>query len=296
MIDIKKVVAKPPETFMNAQPFNLTSGENMLDNYNIPKEYIAVFHGFSFAQQSGVRFWIDVDNIREVIRLDDLGPTRGLDYEEDIKFPATKSVVMKAYSPSAINGFQWRYKVTVFKPTTALKILLGLPLTSRDNELDRKFGITNAIKSNAIKPYDPLEGIEELRTATITLSSSGNILSKTVPVGKKLVLINISTVRPTSAGVGTITVQRDDITNVLSLDPYCLNSLQYNAIIRIVALENLRVDFTTTTSGTYQFRVVYGIGRLTIPEKIKWGIPLTSDEKLTAEEHDMFEKIEAGIL
>ena len=80
-----------------------------------------------------------------------------------------------------------------------------------------------------------------------------------------------------------------------SLDLYCLPSLSYEAGVRVVALEKLEATLDVRTAGTYYVRLVYGVGRLTLREKIMWGLDLTPDERALAEEQDLFDKVEAGV-
>ena len=66
--------------------------------------------------------------------------------------------------------------------------------------------------------------------------------------------------------------------------------------IRIVALDHLRITFDMSAAGTYRFRVVYGIAPLTITDKIRWGLDLTTDERRIAEEQRLEEKIQVGVM
>jgi hypothetical protein len=76
---------------------------------------------------------------------------------------------------------------------------------------------------------------------------------------------------------------------------YALPSLSYNAPIRIVATDKLEVNVAVAAAGTYYVRATIGIGSLTIPEKIKWGIPLSTEERKIAEQEDLYDKVEAGL-
>ena len=71
--------------------------------------------------------------------------------------------------------------------------------------------------------------------------------------------------------------------------------LDYRYNLHIVALEELLIELTVN-SGTHNIRVVYGLSKITIPEKIRWGLDLTSKELTIAEKHDLFDKVEAGLI
>jgi hypothetical protein len=90
-------------------------------------------------------------------------------------------------------------------------------------------------------------------------------------------------------------VSRDGTDDVLNLDLYCLPSLDWETPVRVVSLEKLEVKLDAKVSGTYNVRVTYGIGRLTLPDKIRWGLDLTAEERRVAEEEGLFEKVRVGL-
>jgi hypothetical protein len=220
-----------------------------------------------------------------------LNASRGLDYEEELKVPITKSAKLRLYTASTVSAYQWRHRIMVLPKTTALKMLLGLLLTDRDRELDSKFGISDTIASYPAEPVDLLKGVEQIKSVANVLTSSGTLFRQVVPNGWKLILLDISVARPTSPATLYIDVERDDI-DTLHLDAYCLPSLEYRCPIRIVATDKIEV----TTSGACTARVTYGLGRLTIAEKIRWGIDLTSKEREIADKFDLFDRVEAGVI
>jgi hypothetical protein len=223
--------------------------------------------------------------------MQNLNASRGLDYEDELKVPITKSARLRLYTTSAVSAYQWRHRIMVLPKTTALKILLGLPLTDRDIELDSKFGISDTIASYPAEPVDLLKGVEQIKSTANVLTSSGTLFKQVVPKGWKLILLDISVVRPASPATLYIDVERDDI-DILHLDAYCLPSLEYRCPIRVVATDKIEI----TASGACTARVTYGLGRLTIAEKIRWGIDLTSKEKEIADKFGLFDRVEAGVV
>ncbi|MEM0112991.1 MAG: hypothetical protein QW253_00130 [Metallosphaera sp.] len=295
-LEIKKIIKYPPEILMEAIPFNLVSGDNKVAYYIGFEPYALIFKGFSFLPTSGLRFYANVDGVSEIERMDDLASAKGLDYEEDIKFPSYRLSELRIFSPSAISGYPWRYKVMVIKPTTAFKLKTGMPLSAEDERLATKYDLRKRLSLWTPQQFDPFFGIEEWRTQTVSMTSSGTILRKIVPTGKKYILTNISVVRPSAPASAYINVIRDDVEKTLYLDTYCLQSLSYNAPIRIVALKSLDINLEVLAAGTYNVRVTYGIGDITLREKVMWGLPLDEEEMKIAESEDLFDKVAAGVV
>lgn len=294
-INIGRVLKYPPECFMSATPVDLQAGENKVAEYADLRPYVVSIQNLSFSRYSGMEFRLDVDGVSDVIKLSNLAGAKGLDYEENVKVPATKRATFKLISPSAVTAYQWRHKIVVFKPTVYLKTLLGVPYTGREPELAKKYNLEQEVRLRTPEPFNLFEGITDRKTIMTQLSSSGLVLRLPVPDGKKAILTGISAERPAGAGRAYVTVKRDGVEETLRLDLYCLPSLSYDAPIRVVALSELEVELDVLVSGTYTVRLDYGVGRLTLPEKCAW-IPdqLTPEERKEAEEKDIFEKLEVG--
>jgi hypothetical protein len=88
-----------------------------------------------------------------------------------------------------------------------------------------------------------------------------------------------------------IDVKRDNI-DTLHMDSSCLPDLPYKCPIRIVATEKMEI----TASSACSVRLTYGLGRITLSEKIRWGIELTPAERDIATKMDLFDKVGAGVI
>jgi hypothetical protein len=289
-VDIRKITKYPPECFVSAVPSELTEGDNKVAEYFTPDKYVLSLYGVSFARRS-IAFYADIDGVTNAVQIQNLSASRGIDYEEELKIPATKSARLRLYTSSSVSAFQWRHRIMVLPKTTALKILLGLPLTDRDRELDSKFSISDMVASYPAEPVDLLKGVEQIKSVANVLTSSGTLFRQVVPNGWKLILLDISVARPTGPATLYIDVERDDI-ETLHLDAYCLPSLEYRCPIRIVATDKIEI----TAGGACTARITYGLGRLTIAEKIRWGIDLTSKEREIADKFGLFDRVEAGVI
>jgi len=295
-IDIRRVLKYPPECFVASLPTDLSAGTNKVAEYiGFENAYIICLQGLSFSPYDGLKFRASADKVTDAVKMDDLGAVRGLDYEESVKLPAVRLLTLYLDAPSAVTAYQWRHRVAVFRPTVAMKLQLGLGLSDEERRLADKYGLDNLLRLQTPVPYDLYRGVEEWRTQTVRATSSGTLLRVSVPQGKKVILVGISATRPASPASGYLTVDRDDVSDVLRLDPYCLPSLSYDSPIRVVALDKLVIEWEQATSGTYRFRIVYGIGRVTVPEKIAWGLDLTRAERELVEREDLFDRVRAGI-
>jgi len=291
-VDIRKVARYPPECFVSAMPVDLIAGDNKVAEYFTPDKYVLSLYGVSFDNTLGtdVSFYADVDGATNTVQIPSATiSVRGLDYEEELKVPITKTAKLRIYSPSGITGYRFRHRIAVLPKTTALKILLGLPLSERDKQLDQKFGITDMIASYPAEPVDLLKGVEQIKSVAVTLTSGGTVFRQVVPKGWKLILLDMSMVQ---SGLGAlyIDVKRDNI-DTLHIDSSCMPGIQYKCPVRIVATEKMEI----TASSSCSIRLTYGLGRITLSEKIRWGLELTQDEKDLAAKMDLFDKVEAGV-
>jgi len=298
-VDVKAVFLYSPEIFLSAMPLDLVEGENRWADYSGFAPLIVTLYGFSFTRYDGVSVGVNADGVADVVRLEDLGAAKGLNYEEEVKVSAARDMSLRITAPAAISTYQLRHKVKVDSPNILLKMQLDLPLTGREETLAEKYGLAEKLALQRPTPYNPYEGVDWIYSVTKRMAESGTILWLPVPNGMKAVLLDIAAYRPASAGQAYITVKRD-YRDALRVDPYCLQGLEQpiglwpKYPIRIVAIDNLSVELDWT-SGTHRIRLVYGLGKITIPEKIRCGIELTDGEAEIAERLGLHEKVEVGL-
>jgi hypothetical protein len=294
-VDVRKATKYPPEAFISATPVDLAAGDNKVAEYAGFEPYILVVQGLSFAPRDGLVFHLDVDGYSDVARLDNLASTRGLDFEEAVKVPVTRYAAMRITSPAPASAYQFRHRVVVFKPTVAMKLQLGLRLTSEEAELAEKYDVRELLGLKTPEPFSLYSGVEELRTVSVKLSSSGTVARLAVPSGRKIILLGISATRPPSPASAYLKIGRDDV-DVVGLDLYCLPSLSYEALVRVVALDKLVAELDVRAPGDYYVRLVYGTGKLTVAEKAMWGLPMTPEERALAEREGVFERVKVGVV
>jgi len=305
-IDVAKLARYPPEVFLYADTVDLLAGTNTVTSYtNLDRiGWVISFYGASFTPLAGGVFSINVDGISNIARIDDLGSVKGIGYEEEFKVAAFKSMVSMIYAPSATSGYAWRYKLRVDKSTPLLKLLLQQTLTDRERSIAEEYGLESIVLRGLVEQFDPYTNLERIVTVAKSMSSTGTFIRVAVPDGYKLVLLDIAAERPASPDTLTLTVTRDYTTVFDPLDAYCLPGVEhptwfnarYHSALRIVCVEELLVEATVSSGGPYKVRAVYGLGKLTIPEKVKWGLPLTDKERELAERENIYGLVEAGLL
>ena len=295
-LDVRKITRYPPEYFISAQPVDLSVGDNRVSVYASFDPYVIVFHGAGFTANDNLSFSLDADGYTDALKMSNLTAVKGIDYDEDFKIPTTKTAVLRLYnaSTSTVTGYAWRHRVGVFKPTVAMKMQLGLKLTPDEQELASKYGLTEALTLTTPAPFDPYAGLEEYRVAAVKLTSSGTVLRLSAPRGKKIVLVGIAVQRPSAPAQAYLSITRDNV-DLPELDLYCLPGLTQQAWLRVVSVDKLEVELDAKASGTYYVRAVYGLGRLTVREKIAWMLELTTAERQLAESEGLYEKVEAGV-
>jgi hypothetical protein len=299
-IDVRKVTRYPPEYFISAQPTDLAPGDNKVAVYAGFSPYVIVLQGAGFTPNTNLSFSIDADGYTDSLKMSNLYAAKGINYDEDFKLAAVKTATLRLYnySSTTMTGYAWWHRVGVFKPTVAMKMQLGLRLSPDEVELASKYGIAEALQLNIPSPFDPYSGIEEYRVVTASLTSSGTILRLAVPTGKKIVLVGVGVQGASAPAQAYLSITRDDV-DLPELDFYCLPGPTPGSPgqtwLRVVSVSKLEVDLDARASGTYYVRLVYGIGRLTVREKVAWGLELTPAERQVAESQELYEKVEAGV-
>jgi hypothetical protein len=260
-------------------------------------------YGLSFSPLPGGRFSLDVDGSPDVVKIESLDAIRGLDYEEEVRIPARQTLVGRVFNPAGATAYAMRHKVRVDRATPFLKVLFGYPLAgSREVELARKYNMQRVVRTEYLSPLDPYRGLYRVKTYARTMASPGVIARITVPKGWRVALLDIVAERPDAPGKAFVVVERDEFP-ALYLDLYCLPGLSYlnrfehNYSLLINALDWMEVSLDVRAPGTYKVRFIVGLGELLLQDKVRW-IPeeLTAEERAQAEELNLFELVEAGLV
>jgi hypothetical protein len=305
-LDLKKITRYPPEIFIQAVPVPLVAESDtpVFEYTGIDVlKFIVQLYGLSFSPLAGGRFSLGVDGSPDVVKIESLDAVRGLDYEEEVRMPARLSMVGQIFSPSDIPAYAMRHKVRVDRATPFLKVLFGYPLSgSREEELAWKYGFERVVATEYLSPFDPYRGLYRVKTYARTMTASGVVAKIVAPKGWRVALLDIVAERPDTPGKAYVVVERDDA-QTLYLDLYCLPGMSYlnrfdrNYSLLVNALDWMEVSLDVRAPGTYKVRFIVGLGKLLLQDKVRW-VPetLTAEERTLAEEMNLFELAEAGLI
>jgi len=304
VVDIKRVLRYPPEIFMGTVIKDLDEGYNDLVTYtglDVAKVH-ATFMGFSCTPASNVLLEVTKDGIGGYMTVFDLGAVPGLDYHNDARIPAARSIVIRARAISSISNFAFRYLIRASKLRIVHKLLHGIALTPEERRIAERLGLIDSVFAYPSDIWNPYKGITEVHYTAVTVSQSGAILRVTPREGEKAVLIGILVERPSSPNALYIHVDRDGLDDIMVLDAYALPTIHvgyptpfWNAM-RVIAIDELVVRAEVLSGGPYKVRIVYGRAPIFLAEKIAWGLELSEQERIKAERLGLFDQVEAGVV
>lgn len=289
-IDIKRVTRYPPEVFVSAAKTDLLAGDTKVATYVVPEEYVLGITGLAFNSLSQGAFYINVDGITEYLRLDSLA-FADLRREIPAKVVATRTAELHLFTPAGQLSYLWRHNAAVFRRNVAIKELLGITMTESEKRLSEKFRIGKLLKLRPPVPFDLTEGITEQRSVVVSLSVPGKFFRYTVPKGMKAIVTGIKY----STGDGILALERDSVPDTLVLATSCLPHVTspLTHYFRVVATDYFELDWRGP--GSLEAEIYFGLGPLTLTDKVAWKMPLTDEERREAEAENLFEKVEAGI-
>jgi len=235
-----------------------------------------------------------------------------MNHAETLNIIGKTSIGLYAYYPSggSAQTLYYRYTLRITKPTTYEKILHGINLTDTDHRLDEKYRISDKIKAGLLNTTPNPTRFDKIYEVAkkITASADDNpiIENEIHPLrGKKAVLLSVATEQHTTANQVYILVtrDRDEVmkldTNAFinSVDSTYNDQLNYEQKLYVPATDKLKVSLENSVALTnFKVRFTYGIAPLTIVDKIRWGISLSSEERSLADEYDLNDAVLAGVM
>jgi hypothetical protein len=279
---------------------------------------IASYASFSPYVMSLKKMWTSPVTSAATLRLDiDSGhaviesplTARSVLFPSDIDLIAQENMDLWGVGVDAAN-FYFAYTARVTKPTIFEKIKHSITLTDDEKtladefDIKRKFlaGILGARGTNT----EQFKKIYEVaRSVTVVAAGStrvGRIIN--VKRGEKAVLLGMSVDNAAAIAVGAndtyFTLNRDvSDTAHIKLDCASMPPLNYGMTCYIPALDKHEILIESVTGiAAFDVRYIYGVANLTLMEKIRWGQKdtMTADEKKTADEFDLYDSVEAGVL
>lgn len=202
------------------------------------------------------------------------------------------------------------YTLRIAKMTVFEKLKYGVSLSDEEQSLAQELNISKRLSAGVLRSVDTphyKKVIEVAKTITVTAGSNtrvGRLIN--VKKGEKAVLLGIAvdsamtSTKYGGPGVNDtyITINRDKIDDsYVKLDCASMPSIDYEIPCLIPALDRHEIIIESTTGITsLPVRYRYGVADLTVLEKIRWGIPLSKDDRAVADEFDLERAVEAGIL
>jgi len=148
------------------------------------------------------------------------------------------------------------------------------------------------------KLFDPFQSISIILPFEKTLTSSGTVYNLSIPDGFRATILDLQ-IDNTSSVDAYINISRDNMTlPSIYVGASTTSFLQpLNTSLYIHALNSLRIDLDHRGSGqSITVRGVVALARLSIPEKIRWGLTLSADEKIVADRYNLYSLVEAGLI
>jgi hypothetical protein len=202
---------------------------------------------------------------------------------------------------------RYAYTLRITQMTVFEKIKYGVSLSAEESALAKEYDIARKYLAGIMKASDSpqfkriMEVAKKVTVAAGGTTRVGRIIN--VKDGEKAVIIGMSADSATVAGgVGSndtyMAVNRDvrDLSYV-KLDTIAMPALTHEIKCYIPAINRLEVELQSVTGVTnLPIRYRYGIADVTILEKIRWGIPLSSTEAQDAKSFNLFDAVAAGVL
>lgn len=202
------------------------------------------------------------------------------------------------------------YNMRIAKLNIFEKIKNSVTLTDTETSLADEFQIKKKYLAGMLRTMDVpqfkkiYEVAKEVTVAAGGSTRVGRIVN--VKKGEKAVLIGIAVdstaIDGAFGGPGAndtyFSVNRDVVdTRHIMLDCLSMPGLDNEIPCYIPAIDRHEILIESTTGVTdFPVRYRYGIANLSVMEKIRWNLSLTSDEEKMAQEFDLFDSIKAGVL
>jgi len=239
---------------------------------------------------------------------------RYMNNSDAVQVTGITSLTLYGYYPAggSTGDLLYRYGIRVTKPTVLEKLLHQIQLTDEEKALDMKFGVSKGIAAGTLSGK-----IETNFTKIVEVAKNIDVVAnvdKTVDrvvhplAGQKAVLLGVSIENHGTASTMFLSVKRDN-EQVMKLDSHAFvddvggsmaafnNEMNYEMPCYVVATDRLEVFIESSANvSDVKVRFRYGIAPLTIIDRLRWGLPLTENDKAVADELDLFDSVKAGVL
>lgn len=263
------------------------------------------------AGAASVTFRLDIDSGHAVI--ESPLPARSALFPSDIDLIAQDNLDMWSVGVTAagLNSY-YTYVMRVTKPTIFEKIKNSITLTDDERALGDEFDIKRKYLAGILGARsagtEQFKKIYEVARAVTVAAAGSTRVGRIINVkrGEKAVLLGIAVDSTAAIAIAAgandtfFTLNRDSSdTSYIRLDCASLPTLNYETPCYIPALDKHEILIESVTGvAALPVRYRYGVANMTLMEKIRWGQKdtMTADEKKTADEFDLYDSVEAGVL
>lgn len=303
----------PPELLPDADVVSvaLNARAEIMNIPRIPGGMIAKLHGIAADNTQAAQLRIKIDQEEKQLDARPLYNMSLRDRPSYFNLIATKSLRYHVYAIAALTDFTTWYGVWGWKQTVANKLLLKLPLTPDEQNLNESLGIGKTVERGTLPPkldrtllYEYYPIYEWTETNRETVPAAGRLELATIrpsQPGRFVVLTRVSADQPALAADNTqITICRDNdgtqSSPFLSLPTFALPSGLADEIpMFIPALTDIRLAVTSTAGeANYNVRWTYMECPLTTILRVRFGL-VTRDE-LPEDYKTVWDRVKAGIV
>lgn len=250
---------------------------------------------------------VSVDGAAEVIRAATLARF-DYDISEEIDLPARSTMAItlaSAVGSGNIAGQIVRHSMLITRPTVYEKVKYGLSLNEDERELDVQFGISEKINSGVLRVLDSQQFLQikevgvSMTAAAVAVTAQGHLLWRDLQAttGKKVVLLGITADAPVAPDTVFIRVDRDATNSLQNYDCYALPTVSQEQRCYIPAIDKIVLTLVNTVAVVNQLvRYRYGIARITLVDKLRWGLALDDAELLIVDNLDLENVTKAGVM
>ncbi|MBA7506203.1 hypothetical protein ES706_04884 [subsurface metagenome] len=303
----------PPELLPDADVVTvaLNARAEIMNIPHIPGNMITKLHGIAADNTQAAQLRIKIDQEEKQLDARPLYNMSLRDRPSYFNLIATKSLRYHVYAIAALTDFTTWYGVWGWKQTVADKLLLKLPLTPNEQNLNERLGIGKTVERGTLPPkldrtllYEYYPIYEWTETNRETVPAGGRLELATIrpsKPGRFVVLTRVSADQPALAADNTqITICRDgdgtESSPFLSLPTFALTlGLADEIPMFIPALTDIRLAVTSTAGeADYNVRWTYMECPLTTILRVRFGL-VTRDE-LPEDYKTVWDRVKGGIV
>ena len=214
----------------------------------------------------------------------------------DVQYGAQKTMKIEWENTGGAGG-DLRLAMTIAgMPNTILqKVLMGVELSEEEKDLANRTGFWSWFATKGHEPFKNDYDAQYLKVETRKVYGSMTVFSTTPPAGFKAVLLGIASTYSSLPGECMLSIYRgEESIPVSTLDLYGMPGLDKWIPMRIVGLRGIRL-VADVTGGTHFIKIKYAISRISIPEKLRWGLPLDDWEREIVDQLNLLDYINVGI-